>query len=281
MTPFPHELIDAVTYRTLCSRVNKLGNTGYKGPSHSRTAWKTASLNRVSDQKMDAAFEKTLDSIARSPATGKSVAGIINHFVDDLFRTGGKEIENGVLTRLRTDFQVGSEDWNDVEIQGKNIRSTQDSQNGPYIKVSQAIDELEEIPVERNTKEDLHGTPSMHTMYRSLLGQINWLQSRTQFQCCYTFSRCASMAASPTVGDVKSLNKLATNQVTAIEYSVLATHWSIENSCISWCLLPRQRWWLITERNDSVLAWCARGVSLYTPRRFWWSFISREPKWPD
>ena len=58
-------------------------------------------------------------------------------------------------------------------------------------------------------KEDLHCTPSMHGMYRSLLGQINWLQSGTQFQCCYKNPRCASMAASPTVGVVKSLNKLA------------------------------------------------------------------------
>ena len=63
--------------------------------------------------------------------------------------------------------------------------------------------------MERNTKEDLHCTPSMHTMYRSLVGQINWLQSRTQFQRCCKFSRCASMAASPTVGEVRSLNNLA------------------------------------------------------------------------
>ena len=63
--------------------------------------------------------------------------------------------------------------------------------------------------MERNTKEDLHCNPSMHTMYRSFLGQMNWLQSRTQFQCCYTFSRCASMEASPAVAGVKSLNKLA------------------------------------------------------------------------
>ena len=40
-------------------------------------------------------------------------------------------------------------------------------------------------------------------------GQINWLQSRTLFQCCYKFSRCASKAASPTIVDVKALNKLA------------------------------------------------------------------------
>ena len=62
--------------------------------------------------------------------------------------------------------------------------------------------------MQRNTKEDLQRIPTMHTMYRSLLGQIIWPQSKTQFQCCYTFSRCASMAASPTVGDVKALNKL-------------------------------------------------------------------------
>ena len=62
--------------------------------------------------------------------------------------------------------------------------------------------------MQRNTKEDLGCTPAMHTMYRFLLEQINWLQSRTQFRCCYKFSRCASTAASPTVGDVQALNEL-------------------------------------------------------------------------
>ena len=120
-------------------------------------------------------------------------------------------MEQRVLTRLRKDFQISSDDWNDVTVTRQRIRWTKDTQNGPYIEVSQskAINELEEIRVERNTKEDFHCTPSMHTMYRSLLAQINWLQSRTQFQCCYKISRCASMAVSSTSGDVKSLNKLA------------------------------------------------------------------------
>ena len=80
-----------------------------------------------------------------------------------------------------------------------------------HIEVSQrkSVYELEEIPVERNTKEGLHCTPAMHTRHRSLLGQINWQQSGTQFQCCYKFSRCASKAASPKIFDVKALNKLA------------------------------------------------------------------------
>ena len=59
----------------------------------------------------EAAFEKkkkTLDPIAGSPATGKSVARIINLFVGDHFGTSGNEMEQRVLTRLRKESQVGS-----------------------------------------------------------------------------------------------------------------------------------------------------------------------------
>ena len=51
-----------------------------------------------------------------------------------------------------------------------------DSQSGLSIEVGQerAIEELDEIPVEENIKEDLHCTLPLHTRYRSLLGQTNW-----------------------------------------------------------------------------------------------------------
>ena len=147
----------------------------------------------------DAAFEKMLDPIAGSPATRKSVAGIINLIVDDLFGSGETEIEQRVLARHGKDLQVGSENWNDVTFTGQRIRWTKDPQSGPYIEVSQekAIEELKVIPVERNTQEDLHCTLAMHTRYRSLL-----VQSRTH-------SFRVSKATSPTIGDVKALNKLA------------------------------------------------------------------------
>ena len=155
-------------------------------------------------------FEKMLDPIEGSPATGKSEAGILNRVEDDLFGTGGTEMEQRVLARLRKDFQDGSEEWNDVLFTGERIRWMRDLQSGPSTKVSQeqAIEELEEIPVDRNTK-GFHYTPTVHTRYRSLLGQISWFQSRTQIQCCHNFSRCASKAASPTIGDVKDLTELA------------------------------------------------------------------------
>ena len=52
----------------------------------------------------NAAFEKMLDPIAGSPATGKSVAGIIDLLVDDLFGTGETKTEQRVLAGLRKDF---------------------------------------------------------------------------------------------------------------------------------------------------------------------------------
>ena len=48
----------------------------------------------------------------------------------------------------------------------------------------------------------------LHSQYRSVLGQVNWLQSRTQYKACYRCSRCASAAAGPTIADVLALNKL-------------------------------------------------------------------------
>ena len=91
-----------------------------------------------------------LDPIEGSPAAGKSVAGIINLFVDDLFGTGGTEMEHRVLARLEKDFQVGSEDWNDLLFTGTKSWM-KDPQSGPSIADSQewAIEEVEEIPAKR------------------------------------------------------------------------------------------------------------------------------------
>ena len=66
-------------------------------------------------------------------------------------------MEQRVLARLRKDFQVGSADWNDGLFTGPTIRWMKDLQSGSCIEVSleKATEELEEISVERNTKENL------------------------------------------------------------------------------------------------------------------------------
>mgnify|MGYP000140565083 CR=1 FL=1 len=116
-------------------------------------------------------------------------------------------------------FQVGSEDVNDIAFVGQRIKwISSTKKNGTksegkhvsdHIKVDQklCIDGLTEITFDKSLKDDVSLTPSMHTEYRSVLGQLNWLQSRTQFHIAYSFSRCASAAATPTIADVKAINK--------------------------------------------------------------------------
>ena len=96
----------------------------------------------------DAALERMLDPIEGSPATGKSVTGIINLIVDDLFGTGATEMEQRVLATLKTDFQVGSIV---CFSQDTEFRWMKDPQSGRSIEVSQekSIEEMEEIPCER------------------------------------------------------------------------------------------------------------------------------------
>ena len=144
----------------------------------------------------DVAFEKKLDPLQEVQLQENPWQDFF--FVDDLFGTGGTEMEQRVIARLGKDFQVGSEDWTDVTFTGQRIRWTKDPQSRSCIEVSQqkAVEELEEITV---PLQCIQGTEFFWGRW----------QSRTQFQCCYKFSKCASKATSPTIDDVKVLNKLA------------------------------------------------------------------------
>ena len=105
-----------------------------------------------------------------------------------------------VPQRLRKDYTIGSEDIDDIAFLGQRIRWTKASgATAPHIQVDQqlAVDDLHETVFERSLKDDVLCTPFLHIEYRSVLGMINWLQSRTQFQSCYKFSRAASRQATP------------------------------------------------------------------------------------
>ena len=56
----------------------------------------------------------------------REVHGRIFLFLGDIFGTGGIEMEQPVA-RVRKEFLVGSEDWNDVLFTGQRIRWTKNS----------------------------------------------------------------------------------------------------------------------------------------------------------
>ena len=98
--------------------------------------------------------------------------------VGDLFMTGDEVFTKKVVSGLKKAFQVGSKDVNDLMFCGQHVKEV-----GEKVVVDQdrQIEELSEVNAPKNRSVETTCTPEMHTSFRSLLGSLNWLQSRTQF----------------------------------------------------------------------------------------------------
>ena len=169
--------------------------------SKSKTSNPSSSLSEL---------DRLLDPVTGNNAGVRKPCGIICLHVDDLFMAGNSEFAKRVLTKLRRDFTIGSEDKNDITFVGQHIHWKNKGSHNSFIKVDQKlkIDEMQEIAFDKTLRDEILCTPVLHTEFRSVLGNLNWLQSRTQFNVCYKFSRCASRQAAPTIGDCRALNKV-------------------------------------------------------------------------
>jgi hypothetical protein len=163
----------------------------------------------ISEKALEEAIEYLTDPISGSKAKGKVIEGIVTIHVDDCYITGGTAFAK-VVDKLRKDFEVGHEDHNDAMFVGQRIHWREKGKPNGHIEVDQnvKIEELTEVNFDNSKGDKISCTPDQHHQYRSVLGMINWLQSRTQFQACYQFSRNASAAAGPTLGDCRAINKL-------------------------------------------------------------------------
>ena len=142
-----------------------------------------------------AALDQLLDPFTGTNSNGFKPCGVICLHIDDLFMVGNAEFENTVITHPKSKFQIGSEDRNDGTCVGQCIQwKWKPKAPGSFVTVDQklAIDELREIRFDKHLTDNVACNPTLHTEYRSVLGQVNWLQSITQYHSCYEFSRCAS-----------------------------------------------------------------------------------------
>ena len=176
-----------------------------------KAAYKVESLSELSPELVDQLLERFVDPVHGSPSKGRKTVRVMSLHVDDLIISGTPEFLSWFLKNIKEHFTVGHEDKNDLTFTGQRVRWVLDAQgNKKYISIDQklCVSELEEIVIPKHLKDADMCDKALHTSYRSLLGSINWLQSRTQFQACYQFSRLASASAAPTVGHCKELNKL-------------------------------------------------------------------------
>ena len=176
-----------------------------------KASYKVDSLSQLTSELVDQLLEHFVDPVNGSPSKGRKSVGVLSLRVDDLIISGTPQFLKWFLEKIKKHFTVGHEDVNDLMFTGQRVRWVFDEQKRKkYISIDQklSVSELEEIIIPKHLKDTDLCDKQLHTSYRSLLGSINWLQSRTQFQACYSFSRLASASASPTIGHCKELNKL-------------------------------------------------------------------------
>ncbi|CAE7374757.1 Cpr [Symbiodinium natans] len=177
-----------------------------------RAAYKaTEQLPQLTPELVDQLLEHFVDPVHGSPSKHRKSVGVLSLHVDDLIIAGTPSFLKWFLARVKEHFTIGHEDKNDLMFTGQRVRWVVDDKGSKkYISIDQklSVSELEEIVIPKHLKDTDVCDKQLHTSYRSLLGSINWLQSRTQFQACYSFSRLASASAAPTVGHCKELNKL-------------------------------------------------------------------------
>ena len=194
--------VDADTNRVI--QVKYIGDENWgnlkekieNGPKKVRTFM--VYLNVESD--MDTIMDYITDPVAGSPSRNKTVNGNVRMHVDDLIFTGTNDFLSSFAESLKKSFQIGSLDENDVMFCGQRI-----IKQGATVMVHQdlCIEDLHEALIPKGKDSDALVGADL-TEYRSVLGKLNWLQSRTQFHISYHFSRCASAAASATIMDAKA-----------------------------------------------------------------------------
>ena len=182
---------------------------------HTYTVTQTPQLT---PEVVEELLEHFMDPVHGSNSKNRSPIGMCCLHVDDLFVTGNDIFLKQFKDIVKSQFKIGHEDTNDLMFTGQRVawKMQEKTKKKEYISVEQSlcVQELTEIIIPKGLKDEEKCDKDMHTAFRSLLGSINWLQSRTQFQACYQFSRSASASAGPTIGDCKALNKLCKQIVT-------------------------------------------------------------------
>ena len=136
------------------------------------------------------------------------------------------------MKEICKEYKTGSEDWNDLMFCGQRTKWLyNDKREKDQIDVDQerGIDDLAEVIYDNKLDPDLACDADLHHQFRSGVGSVYWLQSRTQYQACYQFSRCASALAAPTTKDLEKLNKLIRQIRTD---GVTLKYWPLPGFCL-------------------------------------------------
>lgn len=122
-----------------------------------KTSISVAKGHPQKDLNLEQALEFLMNASVRNNSKGRKAEGFICLHVDDLYMAGSPEFQKPVLSKILKDFNVGSEDKNDLMFVGQRKKWEKHDKHGSFISCDQklAVDQLEEIKVDKQMKDNL------------------------------------------------------------------------------------------------------------------------------
>lgn len=135
--------------------------------------------------------------------------GVMTLHVDDILMAGSTKFWENIVTKLRSDFIVGSEVSKSFTYCGVSVESTIGKDTSVSIRVAQEAYtsslELLEIP---NGSESSMLVDWSYLGFRSRLGGLSWISLQSRPDVSYSVNQLSVIQANPCISDAKSLNKV-------------------------------------------------------------------------
>ena len=133
--------------------------------------------------------------------------GVLIIHVDDFMYSGTDKFHAIVIQHLKTTFKISKESCSPFKYVGIDIFQ---DEHGLYLSQESYAKELDKINIEiaKDEEKSRPVTDKEKTLFRKLLGRLNWLSTQTRPDIAYEVSVLSSNVKNATVRDLIEANKL-------------------------------------------------------------------------
>ena len=140
-----------------------------------------------------------------------NLIGMLACHVDDMIWGGNQYFKENIIDSLKKTFKFGPEEVDTFTYIG--IELKQDQNCNIIVNQDTYINSIQEIslPVDRMKDRKSPLTASENTLYRSAVGQLNWIAGISRPDISFSVCESSTKFANPTIADIHHVNKIIRN----------------------------------------------------------------------
>ena len=163
--------------------------------------------NRIKDELINAGFQcsKYDEALFYCKKNQSELQGINSIHVDDLLFGGTKHFHGTKISKIRSTFEIGSEDSTPMKYLGNNI----DQDEGAiYFSQEEYIKDVNPADLELNNDKNRTLTDGEQRNYRAICGQLNWIASQSRPDLAFDVCQLSTKLNKATVRELIHANKV-------------------------------------------------------------------------